>query len=276
VIDLHLHTTASDGLCSPRELVRQAQAAGLTRIAVADHDTTAALEEMSVLCREAGMAFVRGIEITAIQNGGDVHVLGYFLDPSDSGLEAFLSRQRENRVERVRAIGDRLARLGAPIDVAPLLEAARRQDGRSIGRPQVARALIAAGHAADTNDAFERWLAQGRPAFVPRSGASPETVIGIIHEAGGFASLAHPGLTGVDASIPAYRDAGLDGLEVYHSEHDPAARGRYLELARSLGLLVTGGSDYHGDPAHGATLGSVALPPGDWEKLAAWQPRSSR
>jgi predicted metal-dependent phosphoesterase TrpH len=274
VIDLHLHTTASDGLDPPRALVQRAAAAGLTTMAVTDHDTTAALTEVSDLCRDAGLRFVSGIEITAIHNGADVHMLGYFLDRSSAALGAFLAAQRERRVERVRAIASRLASLGAPIDVGPLLELAGKQDGRSIGRPQVARALIAAGYAVDTDDAFERWLDVGRPAFVPRAGAPPEEVIRIIHDAGGLASLAHPGLTEIDERVPALRDAGLDALEAYHSDHDPATRDRYLQMARALGLLVTGGSDYHGDPAHGISPGSVTLPADDWERLIAWRPRS--
>ena len=276
MIDLHLHTTASDGLRSPRQLVDEALAAGLTTIAVTDHDTTAALDEVAALCKASNMKLVAGIEITAIADGGDVHVLGYFLDRGSPTLAAFLARQRDSRVERVKATAERLARLGAAIDVTPLLESARRQNGRSIGRPQLARALIAAGHAVDSNDAFERWLGRGKPAFVPRAGAPPEDVIGIIHQAGGLASLAHPGQTEADVRIKALCDAGLDALEAYHSDHDPAMRDRYLAMARALGLLVTGGSDYHGDPAHGVAPGSVTLPAHEFERLLQWRPHSSR
>jgi predicted metal-dependent phosphoesterase TrpH len=274
VVDLHLHTTASDGLCSPQQLVEQCAAAGLKRIAVTDHDTVAAVGEVGRLCASSGIAFVPGIEITAIENGGDVHVLGYFVDAGSAPLARFLERQRESRVERVKQIAERLGRLGAPIDIAALLEGANRKDGRSIGRPQIARALVAAGHAVDSNDAFERWLARGRPGFVPRSGAPAEQVIAVIHEAGGLASLAHPGLTAVDGRIQELHDAGLDALEAYHSDHDSEMRDRYLEIARAHAMLVTGGSDYHGDPAHGLAPGSVTLPASEWERLSAWQPRS--
>jgi 3',5'-nucleoside bisphosphate phosphatase len=140
----------------------------------------------------------------------------------------------------------------------------------------VARALIAAGHAASVDQAFERWLSRGRPGFVARAGAPPEDVIAIIHEAGGLASLAHPVLALIDERIPSLRDAGLDALEVYHSDHDEAARERYLTMAGRLGLLVTGGSDYHGDPAHGLAPGSVTLPLREWERLSEWPRRSSR
>jgi 3',5'-nucleoside bisphosphate phosphatase len=274
LIDLHLHTTASDGLCSPRQLVEQAAAAGITTLAVTDHDTMAAAKEVSALAQAAGIRFVPGIEITAIENGADVHILGYFLDSTSPRLGAFLATQRESRVQRAKAIAERLARLGVHIDVSPLIETASRQDGSSIGRPQVARALVAAGHAVDTNDAFERWLGRGRPGFVPRSGATSEEVIAVIHEAGGLASLAHPGITKVDARLGVLRDAGLDALEAYHSDHDPATRDHYLRLARDLDLLVTGGSDYHGDPAHGVAPGTVTLPSHEFQRFSEW-PRHS-
>jgi hypothetical protein len=274
LIDLHLHTTASDGLCSPRQLVERAAAAGVTTLAVTDHDTTAAVAEVCAHAAAAGMRFVPGIEITAIENGADVHVLGYFLDPDSPRLAAFLAAQRSNRLDRVQAIADRLAAIGVPIDVEPLLAIASRQEGRSVGRPQVARALVAAGHAVDTNDAFNLWLGRGKPGFVPRAGATSEEVIAVIHDAGGLASLAHPGLTNVDARIPAFRESGLDALEAYHSEHEPLTRDRYLQLAKDLGLLVTGGSDYHGDPAHGVAPGMTTLPAHEFERFAEWPRRS--
>jgi predicted metal-dependent phosphoesterase TrpH len=276
LVDLHLHTSASDGLYTPEMLVQQAAAAGLTTIAVTDHDTTAAIAAARSLCAAAGLTLVPGIEITAMEAGHDVHVLGYFIDSAHEGLQAFLARARANRVDRVRAIADRLASCGAPIDVAPLVRDAAKQGGTSIGRPQVARALIAAGHARDMNDAFDRWLGRGRPGFIPRAGEPPEHVIRAIHEAGGLASLAHPALAQMDDRIPSLAAAGLDALEVYHSDHDEAARDRYVALASQLGLLVTGGSDYHGDPAHGLAPGSVTLPAREWERLSAWPPRSLR
>lgn len=276
MIDLHLHTTASDGLRSPDQLVDEAAAAGLTTISVTDHDTVAGLAPAAGRCAAVRLGFVPGIEITAVGGGRDVHMLGYFFDPAHPALLGFLERQRDHRFARVAAIAERLAAHGAPVDVAPLVAEARRHDGRSIGRPQVARALVAAGHAADTSDAFERWLGFGKPGFVPRAGAPPDEVIAILHAAGGLASLAHPGLTAIDARIPALVAAGLDAIEVYHSDHDAAARDRYLAFAREHRLLVTGGSDYHGDPAHGLAPGSVTLPAPEWEKLSAWPRRSSR
>ena len=256
--------------------MQQAVAAGLTAMSVTDHDTTAAVVRTGMLCEAAGITSVPGIEITAMESEHDVHVLGYYIQPDHEGLQTFLARARASRMERVRAIADRLASLGAPIDIAPLIRDAATQEVRTIGRPQIARALVAAGHAADTNDAFERWLARGRPAFLPRTGAPPEQVIAILHDAGGLASLAHPGLARMDHRIPQLVEAGLDALEVYHSDHDEIARRRYAEIAARFRLLVTGGSDYHGDPAPGVALGSVTLPARDWERLSAWPRRSSR
>jgi len=267
VIDLHLHTTASDGRLTPRELVERAHAAGLRVMAVTDHDTTAAVGDASRVGADVGVEVVAGIEVTAVEDGRDVHVLGYFLDPDDPTLAAFLTTQRLRRITRVRAIADRLASLGVPVDVDALLACARRETGKSIGRPQVARAMIDAGHVRDTREAFDRWLATGRPGFVAREGPSIEAVIDALHGAGGLASLAHPGKTLIDARIPALRDAGLDAIEVFHPDHDEVTRARYAERAAQLGCLMTGGSDFHGDPAHGLEPGAVTVPAGEWARL---------
>ena len=275
-VDLHLHTTASDGRCTPRELVARAAEAGVTVIAVTDHDTTAGVPEAQAAAAELGIEAWAGIEVTAVQNGRDVHVLGYFLEPSEPRLLAFLAAQRSTRVNRVHAIAARLADLGAPIDVAAILDEAARNPGRSIGRPQLARALQRAGHVRDTQEAFDRFLAAGGPAFVERPGEPPETVVEIIHRAGGLASLAHPIRTGIDERIPALAAAGLDGLEVYHSDHDADAVRRYREMATHLRLLMTGGSDFHGDPGHGLEPGASTLPPEEWQRLHAARGRHAR
>jgi predicted metal-dependent phosphoesterase TrpH len=278
LIDLHLHTTASDGLRTPEQLVEEAHAAGLTTIAVTDHDTVAATRHTERLARQRGINAVPGIEITSIENGRDVHLLGYFIDQDHQGLSDFLRQQRAQRMARVQAIAEQLASLGVPIDIGPLLASAEHPDGRSIGRPQIARALVDAGHVADTVAAFDVWLGRGRPGFVPRCGASPEQVIAIIHEAGGLASLAHPGTTAIDDRLSALRDAGLDAIEVFHSDHAPEVSERYRAMASTLDLLMTGGSDYHGDPAHGLAPGSVTLPANEWQRIIdrmrwKWQPR---
>ena len=268
-VDLHLHTTASDGRCSPLELVEHAAAAGIAVMAATDHDTTGSVDEVRVRAAERGIEAIPGIEITAVEDGSDVHVLGYFLQTTDASFREFLAGQRRTRVDRVRAIAGRLAELGMPVDLSEALAAVGQQSSRAIGRPQVARAMVAAGHVADTREAFDKWLGPNLPAFVPRSGPSPEAVIDTIHRAGGLASLAHPGRTQIDARIPALRNAGLDALEAYHSDHDAAAADRYHRMADDLGLLITGGSDYHGDPAHGVSIGCSTLPSECWQRLHA-------
>jgi predicted metal-dependent phosphoesterase TrpH len=269
LVDLHLHTTVSDGRCTPAELVARAAAAGVTVMAATDHDTTAGVSDVRAHAERAGILAIPGIEITAVENGRDVHMLGYFFDPSNPALGAFLAAQRSTRVARIIAIAERLASLGMPIDVGPMLADAARQEGTSIGRPKVARAMIELGYVADVREAFDAWLGRGCPAFVERAGASTEEVIAIVHRAGGLASLAHPGRTEIDARIPALRDAGLDAIEVYHSDHDASSVRRYERMARDLDVLVTGGSDFHGDPAHGLEPGGATLPPREWERLAA-------
>jgi 3',5'-nucleoside bisphosphate phosphatase len=193
-------------------------------------------------------------------------MLGYFIDTASPSLQAFLDRQREDRIRRVAEMSDRLSALGCPIAVAPVLSAAAR--GRSVGRPQIATALVDAGHVRTPDEAFERFLEFGGAAYVPRHGASPADVVAIIHEAGGVASLAHPGTSARDELIAPLAAAGLDALEAAHGDHDAATVARYRALAADLGLLVTGGSDFHGDSGHRVSrLGSVALPVEDFEAL---------
>jgi predicted metal-dependent phosphoesterase TrpH len=267
VIDLHLHTTASDGLLAPSALISQAAAAGLTTVSITDHDTVAGLAEGGEAAARLGLRLVAGIELTAVEDGRDVHVLGYFFDPASRVLREFLQEQRQDRVRRVREMGARLAALGFPIDVDTLVARAAAA-GVSIGRPALADALIAAGHAPGRDAAFARWLGRGRPAFVPRRGAGAATIVKIVHEAGGLASLAHPGLLAEDALIPSLAAAGLDALEVWHTDHAPADRARYFELAAGHGLARTGGSDYHGEAVHrAARLGGVDLPADEFSRL---------
>jgi predicted metal-dependent phosphoesterase TrpH len=260
LIDLHLHTTASDGRLTPAQLVARAKAAGLTTISITDHDTVAALAEVTDLARAIGIRVVPGIEITSVDDGRDVHMLGYFFDPQSATLAALLERQRALRVARVREIGERLAALNMPIDVEPVLLAAAAKPGSSVGRPQVARELMRVGYVASVQEAFDVWLAAGRPAFVPRTGPSPASVVDAIHEAGGLASMAHPGVTKRDELIPPLIDHGMDAIEVYHTDHTPQAQQGYQGTAERHGILVTGGSDFHGEETRRNTLGAVTLP----------------
>lgn len=263
MIDLHLHTLASDGTDTPAELVRACRRAGITTMAVTDHDTTAALARAERAARRARIAFVPGIEITAAWRGSDVHILGYFFDPASPALAAFLDAQLQNRIRRARAVGNRLAAIGAPVDIEALIA---RVGARPVLRPHIAQALVDAGHAEHEGDAFDRYIGEGRPAYVARRGADPAEVIALIRRVGGVSSMAHPGVTKQDALIPELAAGGLDAVEAYHSDHSAGDAARYLALARRLGLAVTGGSDFHGHrSAHSNGLGAVGLPAPEYD-----------
>jgi 3',5'-nucleoside bisphosphate phosphatase len=269
VIDLHLHTTASDGLLVPASLVARAAAAGLTIIAVTDHDTVAGLAEAVDAGRTHGTRVIAGIEMTAVEDSDDVHVLGYFIDPDSRVLASFLREQREDRIRRVREMGKRLGSLGVTVDVEALIATADPAT-RSIGRPAIADALVASGQAVDRTDAFTRLLGRGQPGFVPRRGTPAAAVIETIHAAGGIASLAHPGITASDLLIEALAGQGLDAIEVWHSDHAPDQQQHYSMLADRLGLAKSGGSDFHGDGVHrAARLGGVLLPEPEFRRLEA-------
>lgn len=267
MIDLHVHTTASDGELTPDALVARAKAVGITVLSVTDHDTTAGLAAARAAAAREGITLVNGIEITSVEADRDVHVLGYFFDADDARLASFLSMQRADRLRRIHEIVDRLTTLGWPIDAEPVFAAARHV-GRSVGRPHIADALIAAGHACDRRDAFDRLLGSNGLAFVPRRGRSAAEVIEVIRSAGGIASLAHPGLSKRDDLIPALASAGLTALEARHSDHDAETEAHYRALAAAHGLAVSGGSDFHADGDHHAgTLGLIALPSEDFAAL---------
>ena len=268
VIDLHLHTTASDGVFEPSVLVDMAWRAGIRTMSVTDHDTVAGLPEVERAAVACGIAFVPGIEITAVHDSRDVHMLAYFFDRESDELAAFLGRQRADRIRRIEAIADRLADLGKPIDRQSVLGS--QGGGRSLGRPLVAKALIKAGHVLDMRQAFDQLIGEGRPAFVPRVGPSPTQVISIVARAGGITSLAHPGLLRRDALIPDMVAAGLVAVEAFHSEHDSTTTEHYLALANSHGILVSGGSDYHGDKERRkVAFGTVGLPAELFERLSS-------
>jgi 3',5'-nucleoside bisphosphate phosphatase len=271
VIDLHMHTTASDGTCTPAELVGLVRDAGIRTFAVADHDTVAAVAETAQLARGGGLTCIPALEITAVHEGRDVHVLGYFVDCDDAALLAFLDDSRRDRLRRARTMCQRLAELGAPIDADALVASTGGPNsGKAIARPVVARALLAAGHVASVQEAFDRFLAEGRPAYCARQGATPAEVVRIIAAAGGVASLAHPGTLRDDTIIDGLAAEGLVALECFHSEHDEAANAKYLAWAGRLGLAVTGGSDFHGPGARRAEhFGRVGLPGPHYEAFVA-------
>jgi predicted metal-dependent phosphoesterase TrpH len=223
------------------------------------------------LAAAAGLCCVPAIEITAVAEAKDMHILGYFIDVTQPSLLSFLEDSRNDRLRRARGMCERLAELGAPVDFDRLLaRAGGPNSGKAIARPVVARALMEAGHVESTQEAFDRFLADGAAAYVPRVGASPAEVIRIIRDAGGVASLAHPGPIARDHLIEPLARAGLTAVECFHSDHDEAATSKYLEYARRLGLGVTGGSDFHGPGTRRAELfGRVGLPQSHFDDLVA-------
>jgi predicted metal-dependent phosphoesterase TrpH len=287
LIDLHMHTTASDGRLTPVELVARAAAAGLSTISVTDHDTVASIDEVTTAAEKAGIRVIPGIEITSIEDGRDVHMLGYLFDKESPQLSALLVSQRALRVSRVREIAARLESMNIVIDVEKVLARAASRPGSSVGRPQLARELVRAGHVDSVQHAFDQLLAAGKPAYVPRTGPSPSSVIETIHAAGGVASFAHPGVTKRDDLIAPLIDRGLDAIEVYHSDHLPEDVTVYRGMAVRFNALISGGSDFHGeDPPfakatggkpprpgrpHRSTFGVITLPP---DALAALEERA--
>lgn len=268
-IDLHLHTTASDGLLDPPALVAEAQRRDVSVLSVTDHDTVAGLDPAADAARRRGIRFVPGIEISTTSAGQEIHILGYFLDPRDGALLSFLEGTRAARIGRLRAIAAKLRDLGIVVDVEPLLASGKPG---TVGRPHLARALVREGYVGSFDEAFDLYLAQGRPAYVERPDVAPARAIEVIAAARGIPVLAHPGLYQADGIIPSLVDHGLRGVEVYHAQHTPADIVEYRRVAARFDLLVTGGSDFHGDAGIGAgaggpTIGTPSLPAADFERL---------
>jgi len=260
-VDLHAHTHFSDGLLAPEALVALAIERQLGVLAITDHDAVEALplarSALAATARAGGtLELVPGIEISTAREGTDLHILGLFIDGEHAGLLEHLATFRAERVERARAIVDRLARLGVPVDAERVMVLA---GPGVVGRPHVAQALIEAGHVEGVDDAFRRFLGAHGRAFVPRPAFHPEQAIEIIHAAGGVSVLAHPGASLAVSVVEDLVGAGLRGIEVWHPQHGVAAVRRYRELARRLGLLETGGSDFHG-PGRGVDLGDMPVP----------------
>lgn len=270
MIDLHLHTTASDGRATPEMLVRELVSAGITICAVTDHDTTSSIDEVTSLAAPHGIRVIPGIEITAVVNDEDVHMLGYGFDAAHLEMVSFLETQRADRRRRLDEMSGRLDALGAPVNLATEIASHSRGGGKALGRPLLAAALVRAGHVDSLNEAFERYLGRGRPAFIARRGASPADVVVRIHAAGGIASIAHPAKLKSNKLIEPLADAGLDAIEVFHPDHDFNAVTHYRQRAQRLGLVVTGGSDFHGrDSGRVNALGRVTLPADEFARVAA-------
>jgi len=265
-IDLHVHSSASDGTDPPAEVIRRAAAAGLDVVALTDHDTSAGIGA----ARRAlppGLTLVPGMELSCLLDGSSLHMLAYLFDPRDQALSAETELIRDDRIHRARAMVARLQELGAPVTWEKVTTIA---DGAVVGRPHIARAMAEAGVVATPADAFTSdWIADGGRAHVGRYAPDPERAIALVRAAGGVPVLAHPRSPGYeigDEVIARLAAAGLAGLEVFHRDHDDSERSRLAALASALGLAATGGSDDHGS-FNDAGLGAETTPVAEYERL---------
>jgi predicted metal-dependent phosphoesterase TrpH len=254
--DLHLHTQFSDGTFTPEELAGHGARLGFAALALTDHDSVEGCARMAAACAAAGVEFIVGAELTAEHENTEVHILGYFLDTKNQTLLTEIARFQAVRQQRINEMVVRLNEVNVPLEVESVFALA---NCKSPGRPHVARALVKAGLVASLDEAFERFLKKNRPAWVPKAKVSALEGIDLIHQAGGLAVMAHPGLNRTDEIIPALVEAGLDGIECFHTKHSPALSERYLEIAEKFNLLVTGGSDCHGFSKGKPLIGGIKL-----------------
>ena len=253
--DLHLHTTASDGTLTPGEIVKRAAAQGFDWIAVTDHDSVEGIAAAQEAGKALGVHVIPAAELSCGLNR-EIHILGYGFDPQNEALGAYCRRRRESRIERCQEMCRLMTHLGKPVCFGRVMELA---DG-VVGRPHVARAMVEAGHVRSVQEAFDRFLKPGKPGFVPRESVMAQEAIGVITKAGGVAVLAHPmelkmGEASMESLVLEWKAQGLGGLEVYHPSAANNHAASLLKLARREGLLVTGGSDYHGETVRLSTIG---------------------
>ena len=258
-VDLHSHSTASDGACVPADVVREAHRLGLAALALTDHDTTAGLAEAAEEGKRLGVRVVPGVELSAVEDDQETHILGLHLSDI-SPIDSKLAELRDMRRNRAAKIVELLNSQGVRITFESVLEQA---GGAAIGRPHVARALIAEGWAVDSRDAFDRYLGAGRPGYVSKERLTVRDAIALIHRAGGLAVVAHPAQAGTRERIEALVNEGLDGIEVKHPGHSNEDVLRLSALVEHFELVPSGGSDWHGGAAGQRVLGVMRVP-GEW------------
>jgi predicted metal-dependent phosphoesterase TrpH len=268
-IDLHTHSDRSDGTFEPADIVRHAAERDLETIALTDHDTTAGLDDALSAGVELGVEVVPGVEFSAEYERTSVHVLCYWPDVTDSDLQAELQRLRDDRFRRGEMMVEKLRALGFPVSFERVKEIA---GAGNIVRPHVAQAMVEAGIVDSEKEAFDLYIADGKPAHVPKHALHPVDAVKVISGAGGICVLAHPGMWGDQTSVPeelieAMAEAGMHGLEVDHSDHDDFKRMHYRKLADRLGLVPTGGSDCHGERYDPIRLGTSVCDPDSYAEL---------
>jgi len=266
--DLHLHTTFSDGTERPERVVELAHQAGLSAIAITDHDNVDAIPRATAEASRYGIEVIPGIEMSASAEKIEIHILAFFMDLENKDLQRHLAQQQARRIERVHEMVRRLAGVGVSISAQEVLELAGEG---TVGRPHVARILLKHGYVTSLPDAFSRYIGQDNPGFVSGSPLAPRDVLRVIRGAGGIPVLAHPKYVTRDALIDAFVQDGLLGLEVYHSDHTPELIRHYGAIADRLKLFKTGGSDFHGNTKEGVPVGAVKLPYRFVDELKAWK-----
>lgn len=263
-IDLHTHTTASDGLLSPEQLVDMARNAGVHVLAICDHDSTDGVDAAVAAGMRLGVEVIPAVEINTDVDQGEVHVLGYFIDHREVWLQEFLRRLRDGRLHRAERMVEKLNALGIKVDFARVRALAQG----AVGRPHVAWAMVEAGTVKSVEEAFDRYIGRSGPAYVERMKVTPVEAVQVILRADGIPVLAHPGWGVQDAMIASLVDVGLEGIEAYYPEHTPAMQAHYLALAKQHNLLVTGGTDFHGtNLATKAPIGGQFVPAEVIDKL---------
>lgn len=271
MIDLHSHTTASDGQHPPHEQIALAAKAGVTVLAVTDHDTVSGLDACEAAAAEHGLRLVPGIEISVHLNNREVHILGHFVDRTVHQLNTFDAELKTIREKRMGQMVEKLAGLGFPVTI----DAVKTLAGNAhLARPHLARWLVVNGYCTSTQEAFTRFLGDGKPAAVPRFDVTPQTAIELIHVAHGTATVAHPGPTRLNRwELEHLKQRGLDGIEVLHSDHPPSQRELLFGWAKELDLVPTAGSDFHGQKvAPDRHFGSVSMSPEDFARLEQRRP----
>ena len=267
--DLHLHTIFSDGTETPERVVELAARAGLSMIAITDHDNVEAFGRAQPVAQRRGIELLSGIELSSSAEHIEVHILGVLFDLRHAALQQHLRRQQARRVARVHEMVERLRRVGVTISAEEVLQLAGEG---TVGRPHVARILLKHGYVTSLSEAFARYIGgPEHPGFVPGSTLLPAYVIRLVRDAGGIPILAHPVYLKRDALIPGFVKDGLVGIEVYHPGHTPEMVRHYERLAEELGLLKSGGSDCHGDAKEGSPIGSVRVPVTLIDALKQWK-----
>ncbi len=270
-IDLHSHSRASDGQYAPAELAEQIARAGVSVWSLSDHDTVAGLGAAAEASGRLALRLVPGIELSAFLERREIHLLGHFVDPEHPALKRFEDELAVHRRDRMLAIVERLAGLGVRIRVADI---EKFGDGKTIGRPHVARAIQETGAVGSVKEAFDRFLGEGRPAYVQRFRLEVDEAVRLVRGAGGTVTVAHPGVSRLErGDLQRLGAAGVVGVETHHPDHNPSVREKYLRLADELRLVPTAGSDYHGEAiSPDRRLGQVTMDPEDLRRLESRRP----